>query len=139
MGDPLGATVTYTRVDKVCGLCDSLIPKRQLRWGSAMCDTCYDLCAKVCEGCKRTIPPPQLRWGSGLCDGAPATARAAASEKCGKQMRPSGRLWGSIHCETCSAGPAVACVRCARTLELHQIEVGLAFCADCTYTPHISW
>ena len=41
-------------------------------------------------------------------------------------MRPSGRLWGSIHCETCSAGPAVACVRCARTLELHQIEVGLA-------------
>ena len=121
----------YTRVDKVCGLCDSLIPKRQLRWGSAMCDTCYDLCAKVCEGCKRTIPPPQLRWGSGLCDGCYDSACGRICQKCGKQMRPSGRLWGSIHCETCSAGPAVACVRCARTLELHQIEVGLAFCAEC--------
>ena len=79
----------YTRVDKVCGLCDSLIPKRQLRWGSAMCDTCYDLCAKVCEGCKRTIPPPQLRWGSGLRSFW-AAAATPSSPRCSRLSRAPG-------------------------------------------------
>lgn len=48
--------------------CGMKLRERELRWGSSLCNSCYDVSDKTCKTCRSTLIPTQLRWGTGLCD-----------------------------------------------------------------------
>ena len=58
-----------------CVHCNKLLVKNEARWGSGLCDACYERCQKTCTQCGGRLAMRVLHWNSGLCDSCYDTAK----------------------------------------------------------------
>ena len=59
-----------------CVHCQALLLPDEARWGSGLCDGCYENCVKSCNMCGKQLHLKQLHWASGLCDPCYDTSKA---------------------------------------------------------------
>ena len=51
-----------------CVHCKTMLRAAEARWGTGLCDGCYEKCRKTCIECSASLPMHVLHWNLGLCD-----------------------------------------------------------------------
>eukprot|EP01062_Namystynia_karyoxenos_P010893 TRINITY_DN13888_c0_g1_i1.p1 TRINITY_DN13888_c0_g1~~TRINITY_DN13888_c0_g1_i1.p1 ORF type:complete len:659 (+),score=151.53 TRINITY_DN13888_c0_g1_i1:93-2069(+) len=87
VGSPAGEAFNFpSRHD--CVHCSRGLSQRELRYGTGLCDECYQMCQKVCQNCSKHLELKQLHWGTGLCNPCYDLQRAAQRRGYGSFASP---------------------------------------------------
>lgn len=120
----------YEVVEKMCKICRNLLDGPQLRWGSGLCNSCYDVCEKTCQFCENNLEFSQMHWRTGLCDNCYDDAEKQC-QLCDTRLQYNQLHWASGLCDPCYDSCDKACRICHSKLPRGNLRWGTGLCDHC--------
>jgi len=115
---------------KLCNMCTQTLPLKQLQWGTELCKTCFNACDKECQICKLSLAVGQLHWGTGLCD-ACYNESERVCRLCQVTLQAGQLRWGSGLCDPCYNSCQKTCKICNVKIKVRQVRWNTGICNDC--------
>jgi hypothetical protein len=114
----------------ICVHCPKRLESEEARWGSGLCDECYNECPKECRVCCKRLQLKHHYLRSGLCDHC-YDACEKSCRTCDRPLRLHELHWGSALCDTCYHALPKSCRRCDRRLTKRELRWGTGLCNAC--------
>eukprot|EP00967_Tisochrysis_lutea_P056481 scaffold71330_cov32-Tisochrysis_lutea.AAC.8 len=114
----------------VCAHCAKPLGGEEARWGSGLCDTCYNDCEKECHVCFTRLQLKHHYLRSGLCDTCYDCCEKVC-RTCDRPLRLHELHWGSALCDDCYHGLLKNCRTCTRRLATRELRWGTGLCNLC--------
>jgi len=114
----------------LCVHCSGRLGAEEARWGSGLCDGCYNACQKECHVCCKRLGLKHHYLRSGLCDKCFSSCEKDC-RKCAGPLRLHELHWGSALCDTCYHGLPKSCSQCDRRLATRELRWGTGLCNLC--------
>mmetsp|Transcript_8747 Transcript_8747/g.16101 ORF Transcript_8747/g.16101 Transcript_8747/m.16101 type:complete len:1021 (-) Transcript_8747:260-3322(-) len=120
----------YEQVDKTCKSCRNELHAQELRWNSGLCNTCYDVCEKRCQFCTNWLEFRQMHWRTGLCDSCYDGAEKTC-QLCQGWLQHDQLHWASGLCDGCYDSCDKKCRICKVKLKRGILRWGTGLCDGC--------
>mmetsp|Transcript_15687 Transcript_15687/g.36796 ORF Transcript_15687/g.36796 Transcript_15687/m.36796 type:complete len:925 (+) Transcript_15687:128-2902(+) len=129
VGGAAGEAYTFPH-DMQCFNCGGGLKDKEARWGTGLCDRCWETSRKTCSICKENLYKKHLQWGSGLCRDCFNNAQKDCV-LCGVKLGEDQMKWQTGMCDHCYDRYDKTCTFCTKILDFKQVRWRTGLCDTC--------